>query len=65
MLRTIRRKMRCSSVRIGTTQTPTPTPTPTPPAAAEVKAEAEATSARHQNHIQQYLLATTTTLVVA
>ena len=50
--------MRCSSVRIGTTQTPTPTPPP--PAAAEVEAEAEATSARHQNHIQQYLLATTT-----
>ena len=53
--------MRCSSVRIGTT--PTPTPTPPPPPAAE--AEAEATSARHQNHIQQYLLATTTMLVVA
>ena len=58
MIRT-RRKMRCSSVRIGTT------PTPTPAAKAKAEAEAEATSARHQNRIQQYLLATTTTLVVA
>jgi hypothetical protein len=47
-----RRKMRCSSVRIGTT----PTPTPTPKAEAEAEAEAEATSARHQNRIKQYLL---------